>query len=155
MELRLTRQTCAPPRSFRAVRRSDREDLAILLYAAFRGTLDDEGETFSGALVEIDRTLAGKYGDLLIDCSFVAERGEFLVSACLIGLAEPGTVPLVVFSMTRPDDQHQGWARFLLQRSIDALIDRGYDRLQLIVTDGNEPAQRLYESLGFESIDPP
>jgi GNAT superfamily N-acetyltransferase len=152
MELRLTRQEIVASRPCRAVRLSDREDLAILLYAAFRGTTDDEGETFVDALAEIDRTFSGDYGGPLLDCSFVIKRGEFLASASLICLSEPDGVPLVVFSMTRPDAQRQGLARYLLRRSIDALLDRGYERLRLIVTEGNTPAQRLYASLGFRPI---
>lgn len=153
MELRLARQAHAAPWKCRTVRGTDREDLAILLYAAFRGTIDDEGETFSGALAEIDTVFAGGYGNLLSECSFVIERGEFLASACLIGRLDPHGAPLVVFSMTRPDAQRQGMARFLLQRSIDTLLDRGHDRLTLIVTEGNAPAERLYASLGFRPID--
>ena len=152
MELQLTRQEPSTSCVCRTVRESDREDLAILLYAAFRGTIDDEGETFSDALSEIDRTFTGDYGDLLLDCSFVIEHGEFLASACLIGQSGPDDVPLVVFSMTRPDTQRRGLARFLLQQSIDALLDRGHERLTLIVTEGNTPAQRLYTSLGFRPI---
>jgi len=142
----------ACPWNHRPVRTSDRKDLAILLYAAFRGTIDDEGETFGDAMTEIDRAFAGDYGDLLLDCSFVIERNEFLASACLIGLSQPDGVPLVVFSMTRPDAQRRGLARYLLQQSIDALLDRGYERLRLVVTDGNAPAQSLYASLGFRLI---
>lgn len=152
MELRLTPQQVAASWACRTLRTSDREDLAILLYAAFRGTIDDEGETFADALAEIDRTFAGEYGDLMLDCSFVIERGEFLASACLIGRSGHDDPPLVVFSMTRPDAQCRGLARFLLQRAIGALLDRGYDRLRLIVTEGNAPAQRLYASLGFRPL---
>lgn len=152
MELQLTRQEHATSWECRTVRESDREDLSILLYAAFRRTIDDDGETFSDAFAEIDRTFAGDYGELLFDCSYVIERGEFLASACLIGRSDPHGVPLVVFSMTRTDGQGQGMARFLLQRSINALLDRGYGRLTLIVTEGNAPAQHLYASLGFRPI---
>ena len=152
MELRLTRLEVASSLNHRPVLTSDREDLAILLYAAFRGTIDDEGETFADAIAEIDKAFAGDYGDLLLDCSFVIERDEFLASACLIGLSEPDGVPLVVFSMTRPDAQRQGLARYLLGQSIDALLDRGYGQLRLVVTEGNAPAQSLYASLGFRPM---
>lgn len=155
MKLQLTRQEATASWECRPVRASDRQDLAILLYAAFRETVDDEGETFSDARAEIDRTFAGAYGDLLFDCSFVIERGEFLASACLVVRSDPHCTPLVAFSMTRPDAQRQGMARFLLQRSIDALLDRGYERLTLIVTEGNAPAQRLYASLGFRPTGQP
>jgi len=152
MELRLSRQTYAASWPCRTARRSDLEGLAFLLYAAFRGTVDDDGETFADALAEIDRTLSGGYGDLRFDCSFVIEREGALASACLIGLFPPGGTPLVVFSMTRPEAQRLGMARYLLQRSIDALLDRGYERLTLVVTEENAPAERLYRSLGFRSI---
>ena len=152
MELQLARQEPAASRDCRPTRTSDREDLAILLYAAFRGTIDDEGETFADALAEIDRAFAGDFGDLVLDCSLVIEQDEFLASACLIGLSEPDGIPLVVFSMTRPDAQHQGLARYLLQQSINALLDRGHEQLRLVVTDGNTPAQSLYSSLGFREI---
>lgn len=152
MQLRLARQTHAATWESRGLRASDREDLAILLYAAFRGTIDDEGETFSGTLTEIDRVFAGDYGELLPDCSFVIERGEFLASACLIGQPDPRGAPLVIFSMTRPDAQRQGMARFLLRRSVNALLDHGHKRLTLVVTKGNAPAEHLYASLGFRPI---
>ena len=103
MELRLARSAGEASRPCRTVRADDVDSLSVLLYAAFRGTIDDEGESFADALAEIERTFAGGYGKLLTNCSFVAEKGEFLVSACLIGLSEPGPVPLVIFSMTRPD----------------------------------------------------
>ena len=153
MELGLTRQDDSTSWVSRIVCPSDKNDLAILLYAAFRGTIDDEGETFVDALAEIDKTFAGGYGDLLLDCSFAIQQGEFLVSACLIGLSDPNDTPLVVFSMTRPDAQHQGMARSLLQQSINALLDREHKRLTLVVTEGNMPAQHLYASLGFHPME--
>ena len=149
MELRLARQDMATSQNHRRVHESDREDLAILLYAAFRGTIDDEGETFADALAEIDKAFSGGYGDLLLDCSFVIQRDEFLASASLIGLSGADDVPRVIFSMTRPDARREGHARYLLRRSINALLNCGFTRLQLIVTEGNSPAQSLYESLGF------
>jgi ribosomal protein S18 acetylase RimI-like enzyme len=36
---------------------------------------------------------------------------------------------------------------------MNALLGAGYSRLTLVVTDGNEPAQRLYASLGFVPIE--
>ncbi|MEI6171320.1 MAG: hypothetical protein WCQ45_02405, partial [bacterium] len=84
MEMTLERQ--AAPASFasRAVVPSDKEALAILLYAAYRGTIDDEGDSFADALVEIEKTFRGDYGRFLPEASFVVEDGEFLSSACLI-----------------------------------------------------------------------
>jgi len=136
----------------REVRTSDVSDLAILLYAAFRGAIDDEGEPFSNAVKEIEKTLAGDYGRLMTDCSFVIEQGEFIASACLISWYNPSASPFVVFTMTHPESKGQGMARFLLKRSINALMNQGYSQLELIVTEGNGPAQNLYVSLGFQAL---
>jgi len=149
MELALVAQSPRGPWSVRTIRDSDAQGLAILLYAAFRGTVDDEGETFSDAMTEIENVFAGRYGRLLPDCSFVIEQGEFLTSACLISWFELHDAPLVVFTMTRPESQRRGMARFLLRQSIDALLAAGHDRLTLVVTDTNLPAVALYRALGF------
>jgi ribosomal protein S18 acetylase RimI-like enzyme len=150
MSLELTRQCPRGPSwPCRAIRASDAEDLAMLLYAAFRGTIDDTGETFADAEKEIERTLAGDYGRLLFDCSFTIEARDVLSSACLISWYEPVGSPFVAFTMTRPENKAQGMARFLLQQSINALLDRGYACLSLIVTEQNQPAFNLYTSLGF------
>lgn len=152
MDLDLSRQCPSERWPARTVRPSDAEDLAILLYASFRSTVDDEGETFADARAEIERTLDGGYGRFLPDASFVIEQGEFLASACLVSWFEPHDAPLVVFSMTRPEAQRRGMARDLLRRSTNALLDAGYRRLTLIVTVGNTAAERLYASLGFTPI---
>ena len=41
---------------------------------AYRGTIDDEGETLEDALAEVDRTFAGEYGEFLGAFSRVIER---------------------------------------------------------------------------------
>jgi len=149
LELRLSPQKPAGGWAVRNVRAADADDLAILLYAAFRGSVDDEGETFADAAAEIEKTFTGGYGRLLTDCSFVIERDEFLASACLVSWFELHQAPLVVFTMTRPESRARGMARDLLQHSINALIARGERRLTLVVSEANRPARRLYESLGF------
>jgi len=148
----LARQQVSPNLVCREPRNGDEEDLAILLYAAYRGTIDAAGETFDEARAEIEELLSGRYGKFLRDCSFVIEEGDFLVSACLVTWWPPHRAPLVAFTMTRPEARRRGLARGLIQRSINALLDRGENRLTLVVTNGNEAAQRLYESLGFRPM---
>lgn len=152
LSLQLTPQTFEHEWPHRTVQAADAHDLAILLYASFRGTIDHEGEPFAGAVREIHKTMTGDYGRLLLDRSFVIEQGDSLASACLISWYAPSDSPFVVFTMTQPEFKGQGMARFLLKRSINALLDTGYSHLTLIVTDGNEPAQNLYSSLGFQEI---
>jgi ribosomal protein S18 acetylase RimI-like enzyme len=152
MELRLRPQTLRGGLHIRGACDEDKQDLAILLYSAYRGTIDDEGETFSDALAEIGKVFAGGYGGFLSDCSFVVQEGEFLASACLVTWWEPHNAPLVVFTMTRPEARGRGMARELMKTSMNALLNSGYERLTLIVTAGNAPAQHLYASLGFVPI---
>jgi len=152
MERALTRQPIPSDLCCRSPRESDKETLAILLYAAYRGTIDDDGETFADALAEVEKVFDCTYGAFLPDCSFVIEEGEYIASASLITWWEPHDAPLVAFTMTRPEAQGRGLAGALLRMSMNALLDRGYERLTLIVTDGNTPAQRLYASLGFRPI---
>jgi GNAT superfamily N-acetyltransferase len=153
MSCPLTRQVPPADLTCRGPQESDKEDLAILLYAAYRGTMDDEGGTFADALGEIDTLFAGGYGEFLPDCSFLAEEGEFLASASLVTWWASHRAPLVAFLMTRPEARRRGLARALLQRSMNALLDRGHDRITLVVTKGNESAESLYASLGFVPID--
>ena len=81
MSLNLQEQSFKHERPCRTVRTSDSDDLAILLYAAFRGTIDDEGEPFSAAVREIEKTMAGDYGRLIPECSFVIESGAFIAES--------------------------------------------------------------------------
>ena len=152
MERALARQPVEILTDVRTPNAEDVEDLAILLYAAYRGTIDDEGETFTDALGEIRELLDGSYGEFLPDCSFVVEEREFLVSASLITWWEPHGAPLVAFTMTRPEARNRGLATRVLNASMSALLDHGHDRLTLVVTEGNAPAQRLYASLGFRPM---
>ncbi len=154
MEIALTPRTPCAGAGLRVVRPDDNEALAILLFAAYRGTIDDEGDSFADALEEIEKTRRGDYGRFLPECSFVIEEGEYIASACLVSFFEPHDAPLVVFLMTRPEAKRRGLARSLLERSMNALRNGGHSRLTLVVTDGNEPALNLYRSLGFLPIVP-
>lgn len=63
MKLALARQPLDAGVTCRNPDVRDKEDLAILLYAAYRGTIDDEGETFADAVAEVDKLFAGPTGN--------------------------------------------------------------------------------------------
>ena len=153
MALSLTPQETSGGWSAQTVTPEEAQDLAVLLYAAYRGTIDDDGETFADAQAEIAKTFSGAYGQFLPEASFLIREGEFIRSACLISWYEPTQSPFVVFMMTRPEYKGRGMGRFMLQTTINHLLDAGYTSLSLIVTDGNTPAQRLYHSLGFVPLE--
>jgi hypothetical protein len=58
----------------RAIQATDRPALGPLMLAAYRGTVDDEGESESDAAVEVESVVSGEYGQFLPDCSFVNPR---------------------------------------------------------------------------------
>lgn len=118
------------------------------MHQAYRGTVDDEGETLEQSVEEARGALGGKYGTFLTRSSFVIEDASAPVSASLVSLWEGR--PLLAFLLTHPDFQGRGMGTFLVRRSIDALLDQGFDEVDLFVTSANEPAVRIYERLGFQ-----
>jgi hypothetical protein len=91
--LRLSRQGAQGSWPVREARSQDAESLGRLMHDAYRGIVDDEGETLEQS---------------------VAEARE---------------------------------------RTIDALLDQGYEELDLFVTRTKEPAVRIYERLGFRDVE--
>lgn len=134
----------------RTITPDDIPSLAQLVIDAYRGTIDDEGETLEEALQAIQDVFAGTSGRLLNACSFaIDEQGQ--VQACTI-VTLWHEQPLLAYVMTHPAAQGRGMGRFLIQKSIESLLAQGYHELSLFVTKGNLPAQHLYETLGFENM---
>jgi GNAT superfamily N-acetyltransferase len=150
MRLNLTPQEVDPDQPARLVSRADVPELAHLMIGAYRGTIDDEGETLDEAAAEIQATMDGKYGEFLSTCSFAIELDGVLVSACLVTFWEG--MPLIAFTMTHPDRQNRGLMTGILKRSINAMIAEDHDEVRLLVTKANLPAVHVYERLGFHTI---
>src|SRR5690348_9728678 len=103
MRLELTPQAVAPLSSVRSVGPDDAEALGAHMYAAYHGTIDDEGETPEESAAEMRRTLDGQYGPLLQQCSFlVEEEGRAWAATRVTWWRE---APLQAFAMTRPEAQ--------------------------------------------------
>jgi ribosomal protein S18 acetylase RimI-like enzyme len=120
---------------------------------SYQGKVDYEGETFEDARAEIDRTLAGEYGTFILSASVVAEDDRGLVGASLVTLDEG--LPFLAFAMTHPRMKTRGVASALVAHSLDRLQASGWESVRLVVTEGNEPAIRLYEKLGFRRLSQP
>ena len=127
--------------------------LGALMYDAYHGTIDDEGETPSDAVAEIESVIRGKHGPLLGDCSLVIEEDGRALGATIItdwSDERTGTrQPLLAFLMVHPEASGQGMGTYLLSQSINALLAHGERELVLFVTVGNNAAQRVYQNLGF------
>jgi RimJ/RimL family protein N-acetyltransferase len=152
MQAALDPREVRPDFAFRNPSPDDLTDLAELMLDAYRGTIDARGdETLEDAVEEMRSYFAGASGKPLLDCSFVVEDHGLPVSASLISQYEGS--PLLAYSFTEPSYSGRGLATTLVQLSMNALAARRHRTLRLVVTLGNEPAQRVFEKLGFREIE--
>lgn len=133
----------------RILRADDDEIIGELLFEAYRGTVDDEGETREDARLEAQGTLDGRYGTVLWPCCFVVVREGRALSASIVTRPEPDQAPLLAFSFSHPAYQRRGLAASLIKSSLNALHQAGHHELRLVVTAANEPALQLYRKIGF------
>jgi ribosomal protein S18 acetylase RimI-like enzyme len=102
------------------------------------------------------RILDGRECGPLLDCTRFAVAAGRVVGAVLVTLIDddhpvpPG--PLIADALRHPDAAWRGLGAALLRRSCAAAAQDGYASIGLLVTAGN-PAQRVYESLGFEVVE--
>ena len=151
--MRQTLRERTPSGSWRArsIDPSDVAALGPLMLAAYRGTVDDEGETEADAVAEVERTLSGEYGPFQADCSFAVDEGHRVLGASMISLWEGE--PILTFVVVHPDVKRRGLGTFLLATSGNALVRAGYAHLDLFVTEENKPAVSLYRKIGFRVVD--
>jgi hypothetical protein len=100
MQLDLRSRLEQPAHAARNPRPEERELLAHLMLAAYRSAADDEGETITEALQEVDDVLVSANRPFLPEASFVIEVDATLASASLISLFRGA--PLVTHLMTHP-----------------------------------------------------
>lgn len=136
---------------YRTINKDDVLQLGMLMLESYRETIDYEGESVEDAILEVEGTFYGKYGPFLRECSVLIEEGGCIASACLVVYSGEMRAPLITYVMTHPGFQGQGMATFLLKVSMNELLKRGYTEVYLVVTAGN-PAQKLYEEMGFCEI---
>lgn len=137
------------PMGERKIYQYDAESVGTLMYEAYRGTVDYDGETLAQSVDEITSTLNGKYGRVISEASYAVFEGSEAASAVIFVFFEKSNMPLLAFTMTNPKFQGRGYTTALVKRGMNALVDLGYTECCLYVTDGNQPAQSIYEKLGF------
>lgn len=136
---------------------SDWSPVAVgdLMWAAYRGTIDDEYTSKHDALAEAEGALSGRWGPVIWKASVTAAEAGALVAAVIhVYDSKHDMTPLLAFALTEPRWQGQGIGRWLILESVSRLGALGASELHLAVTQGN-PAQRLYERLGFRIVDHP
>jgi len=149
MQLDLRARLAQPAHPARNPRPEEREPLARLMLAAYRGATDDEGETIAEALQEVDNVLVSADRPFIPEASFVIAVDAALASASLISLFRGA--PLVTHIMTHPNYKRRGLGISALLSSANVLREQGWSSLSLYVTDSNAPALALYRKLGFQT----
>lgn len=129
--------------SIRPVTHDDLDGLATLMLDAYVGTIDYEDENLDDAIDEVRSYLEGAP---LLDHSYVVYVDDRIASAVLVSLVE-GT-PFVGYVMTLPVYKNQGLARAVTKTSMSSLATAGYAKLVLYITEGNEPSEALFRSVG-------
>jgi ribosomal protein S18 acetylase RimI-like enzyme len=133
--------------AIRPLRPTDALRLATLMVVAYAGTVDDDGQPPSAAEAEARRTLAGRYGPVQWDASLMAHTpGDEPVGTTVVTW-DRGHL-LLAFALVAPEWRNQGLGTALIIRTANRLEAAGATEWTLAVTVGN-PAQRLYERLGF------
>jgi hypothetical protein len=124
------------------------EDLVDAFRAAFPPSHPDGPREHPRT--ELATILSGALGPLL-DASALAVDGEGRVRAAVLVTASPVTGPWIMECFRDPGPSYAGAGRALLERALLHATRAGLATLGLTVTHGN-PAQRLYDALGFANV---
>lgn len=154
MFLNIERQTIDSSFDARTISKTDYQSLGNLMLEAYRGTVDYDGESLEDSIGEIKGTLEGKYGTLIGPASYVIEENGVSAAAVIFTINEKEKMPLLTFAMTDPAYKNKGMSKYLIRKSLNSLLDLGYKECFLVVTDGNQPAQSMYEKMGFKASKP-
>jgi L-amino acid N-acyltransferase YncA len=130
----------------RRVEVGDRDRLALLVLDAYRGTVDDEGESLDDAFLAIDAWFAA----IEWEHSFVLDRDGELIAASFVVVVEG--VRYIDPVLTAPDHKGHGLGTAMVCRSLRSLAADDVREVGATITDGNEPSERLFARLGFVRV---
>lgn len=154
MYLNIEKQNLNSSFNARSILKADYHSLGSLMLEAYRGTVDYDGESLEDSISEMKGTLEGKYGNLIGQASYVIEESGTNAAAVIFTFNEKEKMPLLTFAMTHPSFKNKGMSKYLIKKSLNSLLDLGYKKCFLVVTDGNQPAQSIYEKMGFRAAKP-
>ncbi|MGC6767293.1 GNAT family N-acetyltransferase [Enterococcus sp. LJL128] len=127
-------------------------ELGKMLWQAFQGTEDDQGETLEEMKQEVAETFSGKYGELLEEHSFIVMDASGHIEAAAMVTAFRKRLPLLVYLATAPEARKQGLAGVLLKTAAASLASMKYDELYLVVSNQNSAARNIYKHAGFVDV---
>jgi len=122
---------------------TDRDELATLLLAGYRNTIDDEGEDLDDAYGAIDQYLTR----IQRAHSFVVIEQEVMVAfSFVVVVSQIHYIDPVVVA---PSRKQRGLARATVQMCLASLAAAGVSEVGATITDGNIASERLFAGLGF------
>ncbi len=126
---------------------SDGMAYGALLYYAYHGSVDDDGEVLQDGLDIGPGLLADARENLVRPCSAGIWRDGRLVAAILTITIDGDhwIDPIIV----HPEFKRLGLGTHLMRWASSTLRLRGVEKLRLAVTDTNVPALALYHKLGY------
>jgi RimJ/RimL family protein N-acetyltransferase len=127
----------------------DTQLLAELMLASYQGTIDYDGETLANALKEVESFYADVSSQDWLAHSWLAFAEEELVTACLVGFWQAKNSPLIAYMMTAPHWKGKHLAAAALLRSLQELSAHRFSEVRAVITEGNEPSERLFTRAGF------
>jgi GNAT superfamily N-acetyltransferase len=122
---------------------SDRDALAAVMLAAYRGTIDDEGESIDDAVAAVDHYLAGA---LRAHSVVLSEGGAVSAFSFVVVVNDLHYIDPIVVA---PDRKGQGLGRDMVAQCLGSLADAGVSEVGATITDGNVASERLFIGLGF------
>lgn len=127
---------------------TDRDGLAQLMLDAYRGSIDDEGETFEDACQAVDHMLER----CIRDHSFVLKRGGTPIAMSLV-IELDGIHYIDPVAVAAPHKE-AGLGRRMVETSLASMAASGVTEVGATITDGNEPSERLFAGLGATRCGP-
>lgn len=140
----------------RAPARSDIPLLGALYFSAYEPGI--AGADVAEATADIEASFDGDYGELWPEASAVAIRHDQIVGAVLTVKEAPWDDtpkgPFIIELFVDREHRRRGIGRLLIRRCLGALRQAGAASVGLRVVSDNEPALRLYRSMGFATWEP-
>jgi RimJ/RimL family protein N-acetyltransferase len=132
---------------------SDLDDLGALTLDSYHGTIDYEDETLDQCREEMTGNLDGKYGESLAECSWLLYSAAEIAAACLVVRWQGEKCAFITFVMTGSKWKGKGLATVALQSTLASLKRSGFQEVRAVITDGNEPSERLFKRAGFAWVE--
>ena len=130
----------------RHVIRADHEPLSHLMLDAYKGSIDDEGESIVEARAAIDHY----FETIVWPHSFVIAEGDVPLAISMVVIV--GGVHYIDPVATAAVHKAQGLGRIAVATSLRSLAKSGIAEVGAVITDGITPSERLFARFGFVRV---